>query len=241
MISKSMKKIDYEQISAISRAISHPEKIKIVELLSTDHCNVTEIVRKTRLSQPKVSGYLSNLKSMGIVDSLRSGREIIYSIVPETLEVLSSWIDSLAGLKHNVYYEGHHKNEKFTDGDFSFARCCYDHLAGKVGVWLLQELLDRSWLMIKDREKPTYQITEAGIIGLQTLGVKIPVEKKSGRIFAYGCKDVSERKLHLGGSLGYAVFKVLISKGIVEKFEGTRILAVRSPLEEWFHAGLNEL
>ena len=124
-----MNKIDFEHLSNISRAISHPERSQIVELLSADHCNVTEIVRKTGISQPKVSGHLSKLQSAGIVESVRSGKEIIYSIVPETLENLAAWIDGLAGLKNKESYterEDHHLVER----DFSFARCCYDHLAG---------------------------------------------------------------------------------------------------------------
>lgn len=232
-----MKNIDIEKISAISKAISHPERSRIVELLSKDHCNVTEIIKKTGISQPKVSMHLSKLQSVGIVDSVRSGKEVVYSIVPETLENLSAWIDGLAGLKNTENYPVHESNDHSIEGDFSFARCCYDHLAGKMGVWLLQELLSKSWLKIKNSEKPTYQITDTGIAGLQTLDVKIPVDKKSGRIFAYGCMDVSERKLHLGGSLGYAIFMNLISTGIIMKSDGTRVLTVNRPIEEWFTGG----
>ena len=231
-----MNKIDFEHLSNISRAISHPERSQIVELLSAQHCNVTEIVRKTGISQPKVSGHLSKLQSAGIVESVRTGKEIIYSIVPETLENLAAWIDSLAGLKNKESYT-EHEDHHLVERDFSFARCCYDHLAGKMGVWLLRELLNRSWLKIKNSEKPTYQITETGIESLHNIGVKIPLEKKSGRMFAYGCRDVSERELHLGGALGYAIFKDLVSKGIVIKSEGTRILTVNRPIEEWLTGG----
>jgi hypothetical protein len=63
------------------------------------------------------------------------------------------------------------------------------------------------------------------------------LEKKSGRMFAYGCRDVSERELHLGGALGYAILKDLVSKGIVIKSEGTRILTVNRPIEEWLTGG----
>ncbi|MCL4341850.1 MAG: metalloregulator ArsR/SmtB family transcription factor, partial [Candidatus Thermoplasmatota archaeon] len=227
-----MSKVDFERLSNISKALSHPERSQIVELLSADHCNVTEIVRKTGISQPKVSGHLSNLQSVGMVESVRSGKEIIYSIVPETLENLSAWIDSLAGRKSKENYT-EHEDHYLVQTDFSFARCCYDHLAGKMGVWLLKELLRRSWLKVENSEKPTYKITDAGIEGLHNIGVKIPLEKKNGRMFAYGCRDVSERKLHLGGSLGYAIFKDLVSKGILTKSEGTRILTVNSPVKEW--------
>lgn len=229
-----MTNVNYEKMSIIAKAISHPERAQIVELLSSEHFNVTEIMKMVGISQPKVSGHLSYLKSANIVESTRTGKEIIYSIVPETLEYLSSWIDNLAGLKKIKNYYEHQSSKNHMEADFSNARCCYDHLAGKIGVWLLQEFLRRSWLKVDSKEKPTFAITEAGITGLRSIGVTIPVKKKNGRIFAYGCRDVSERKLHLGGSLGSAIFKDLVSKNIVVKTDGTRALKVISPIEEWF-------
>ncbi|MHB8561662.1 MAG: ArsR/SmtB family transcription factor [Thermoplasmataceae archaeon] len=230
-----MKNISVEQISAISKAISHPERTHIVELLCVKQCNVTEIVNKTGIAQPKVSGHLSRLQSAGIVDSMRIGKEIVYSVIPERLETLSSWIENLSGMRNrDTSVDKNHKELPYKP-DFSNARCCYDHLAGKAGVWLLEELLKRSWIMPENMEKPTFRLTDVGISGFQNLGIEIPIVKKYGRMFAYGCVDVSERQFHLGGSLGYVIFKDMLFKGIISKTPGNRTLIINRPIEEWFN------
>ncbi|MHB1440380.1 MAG: ArsR/SmtB family transcription factor [Cuniculiplasma sp.] len=230
-----MKNISFEQISVISKAISHPERAHIVELLCVKPSNVTEIVSMTGIAQPKVSGHLSRLQSAGIVDSMRMGKEIVYSIIPERLETLSSWIENLSGTRNRDTSVDKNRKGLQYKPDFSNARCCYDHLAGKEGVWLLEELLKRSWIMPENMEKPTFRLTDMGINCLQDLGIEIPIIRKYGRVFAYGCVDVSERQFHLGGSLGYVIFKDLLFKGIISKTPGTRILIINRPIEEWFH------
>ncbi len=230
-----MKNISFEQISVISKAISHPERAHIVELLCVKPSNVTEIVSMTGIAQPKVSGHLSRLQSAGIVDSMRMGKEIVYSIIPERLETLSSWIENLSGMRNRDTSVDKNRKGLQYKPDFSNARCCYDHLAGKEGVWLLEELLKRSWIMPENMEKPTFRLTDMGISCLQDLGIEIPIIRKYGRVFAYGCVDVSERQFHLGGSLGYVIFKDLLFKGIISKTPGTRILIINRPIEEWFH------
>ena len=227
-----MKKISSADISRITKAIAHPERASIIEILSEEKCNVTGIVKKTGIAQPKVSMHLSRLQDAGIVDSFRSGKEITYSIVPEAMEDLSSWAEELAGKGNSNHIDP--VAEHLSQDSFSYARCCYDHLAGKTGVYLLEELIRRNWIRIENSEKPTYSLTEPGEESLRNMGVDIPLKRRGGRIFAYGCKDVSERKLHLGGSLGHAIFQDMIRKGTIQRSPGTRSLKVNSTVDEWF-------
>ena len=233
MVVNKMKNISTGHISSVIRIISNPERLAIIEILAEGRCNVTGIVKKTGIVQPKVSTHLSILQNAGIVDSFRSGKEIIYSIVPEVMESLLSWAEELSGKMNRSLNEEINIIVPSSDS-FSYARCCYDHLAGKVGVYLLEELLRRGWIAVENIDKPTFQLTDLGEDSLRNLGVNIPVKKKHGRIFAYGCRDVSERKLHLGGSLGHAIFQDMIVKGIIQRSSGTRSLMVNSTVDEWF-------
>ena len=233
MVVNKMKNISAEHISSVIRAISNPERLAIIDILAGGRSNVTGIVKKTGIAQPKVSTYLSMLQNAGIVDSFRSGKEIIYSIVPEAMESLLSWAEDLSG-KMNRSLHGEMNVIVPSSDSFSYARCCYDHLAGKIGVYLLEELLRRGWIAVENSDKPTFLLTNLGEDSLKNLGVNIPVKKKHGRIFAYGCRDVSERKLHLGGSLGHAIFQDMIVKGIIQRSPGTRSLRVNSTVDEWF-------
>ncbi|MCL5990258.1 MAG: metalloregulator ArsR/SmtB family transcription factor, partial [Candidatus Thermoplasmatota archaeon] len=83
----------------IARALSNPERTMIIEVLASGTHNVGSIVKSTGISQSKVSTHLSELHSVGLVSSHRSGREIRYSLIPEPLESYSIWLDDLAGSK----------------------------------------------------------------------------------------------------------------------------------------------
>ncbi|MCL4420706.1 MAG: metalloregulator ArsR/SmtB family transcription factor [Candidatus Thermoplasmatota archaeon] len=217
----------------IARALSNPERTMIIEVLASGTHNVGSIVKSTGISQSKVSTHLSELHSVGLVSSHRSGREIRYSLIPEPLESYSIWLDDLAGSKsiNSICDSENIKSEK--SHDFSEARTCYDHLAGKLGVELLHSLLQRSWIVVDDTKKPTYRLTDNGAIELERLGISIRFYELGRRIFAYGCRDVSERDYHLGGFLGAVILKDMIKKKIVSAIPQTRTLKVNGTIEGW--------
>jgi len=87
------------------------------------------------------------------------------------------------------------------------ARSCYDHIAGSVGVALLDRFKVLKWL-VKTTEggDSPYDISAEGIKGFATVGVDVTAARALRRRFAYGCLDWSERRLHLGGALGAAFY-----------------------------------
>lgn len=77
------------------------------------------------------------------------------------------------------------------------ARRCYDHLAGELGVLLLDALLERDYLTDAD-----LKLTSAGEAWFTNLGVDLPALTSKRRPLTRPCLDWSERRPHLGGSLG---------------------------------------
>ena len=65
------------------------------------------------------------------------------------------------------------------------------------------------------------------------LGVKIPVKRRHGRIFAYGCKDLTEKEFHLGGALGSELMKGLIARGFISVYDNSRVITVIKPIKDW--------
>lgn len=218
----------------IAKVLSNPKRAAIIEILAEGAQNVSSLVLKTRMSQPEVSLHLSALLSAGMVESRRTGKVVNYALIPEPLERYSNWLEQLSSARSIK------TTSKFQDDglketpDFSLARTCYDHLAGRYGVELLETLLGKSWLMVEDPSKPTYKLTDLGIVGMERLGITIPLYKSQGRIFAFGCRDVSEKKLHLGGLLGALILRDMIRRKIVAVISGTRILRVHGTIIEWF-------
>jgi DNA-binding transcriptional ArsR family regulator len=67
------------------RALSAPVRIAIVlQLRDSERC-VHELVDALGVAQPLISQHLRVLKSAGVVDSTRHGREVVYRLVDEHL------------------------------------------------------------------------------------------------------------------------------------------------------------
>ena len=70
-----------EMAASKLRAISHPMRIAIIELLSVDHkLSVTDIYTALNIEQATVSHHLSILKNKGVLISKREGKKIYYSL-----------------------------------------------------------------------------------------------------------------------------------------------------------------
>ncbi len=94
-----------------------------------------------------------------------------------------------------------------------FARTCYDHLAGELGVNLTQKLLEQGILETGEHD---YAITALGWQWLTEFGIDLSVVQKQRRVFARPCLDWSERRYHLSGGLGAAIANHLFENHLFE-------------------------
>ena len=68
------------------RAISHPMRIAIIELLSGNkHLSVTEIYKSLEIEQATASHHLNILKNKRVLVSKRDGKKIFYALRSNTL------------------------------------------------------------------------------------------------------------------------------------------------------------
>ena len=84
-----------------------------------------------------------------------------------------------------------------------FARSCYGHLAGRLGVAVTEALISNDFL--RQTPEDTFQVTAAGRDWFATLGIDVDRLRLSRRPKARCCLDVSECQFHLGGPLGVAL------------------------------------
>lgn len=86
-----------ETIASTFKAISHPVRIRILELLSRQSSPmcVCHIEARFTLSQPTISHHLRLLREAGLVDSERRGTWIYYSVRREGVEPLNSFVKSI--------------------------------------------------------------------------------------------------------------------------------------------------
>ena len=109
------------------------------------------------------------------------------------------------------------------DQDLCYARTCYDHLAGKIGVQLCQTILEHGWLAIVP-EANEFVLTELGRKKLEGFGVHIPNRPK-----ARACLDWTERHHHLGGTLGRALTTTFLERHWFARMPNTRALRLTEP------------
>jgi hypothetical protein len=110
------------------------------------------------------------------------------------------------------------------------ARTCYDHLAGRAGVELLDALL-RSGFLNGTGTGPDarYEVTAGGAQKLAAFGVDVAEVRRARRRFAGACLDWTQRRPHLNGALGAAVTGRLLQLGWIERGPSRRAVRVTEP------------
>ena len=84
-----------ERAAELLRALAHPVRLQIVELLSNhDHRCVHELVEQLAVSQPAVSQHLQVLRAAELVIGTRVGKEVRYRLSDH--HVAHIVLDSLA-------------------------------------------------------------------------------------------------------------------------------------------------
>jgi ribosomal protein S19E (S16A) len=88
------------------------------------------------------------------------------------------------------------------------ARRCYDHLAGEAGVAIAEALQRRGWLQL---DADGGLLSAEGRAALAAAG--LPLDLPEGAILCRPCLDWSERRPHLGGALGRALYEAMAARG----------------------------
>jgi DNA-binding transcriptional ArsR family regulator len=105
-----------------------------------------------------------------------------------------------------------------------FARCCYDHLAGHLGVAVTEALQARDFL--RPAEGGRYAITPAGIAWCARLGLEIETLRPGRHGLARACLDWTEREHHLAGPLATALLETFCRQGWLRRSGTTRAVQV---------------
>ena len=70
----------YQMHAEMCKVFSNPTRLEILNLLRDKEMSVTELIKKTKLSQANISQHLSIMKAGGIVASSRKGKNIHYKL-----------------------------------------------------------------------------------------------------------------------------------------------------------------
>jgi len=213
-------------VFTITAAIADPLRLSVMMYLIRGSASVTEMINHLEVSQSNLSNHLAVLKNAGLIKSSSFGRQKIYELAnPEVAQLIE--------LLLNMQQIPTARKEKLIK-PIQHARTCYDHLAGKLGVALFENLLENKavqfagGIVMKDRQFFSDELElgphAAEIFG--KLSIDLSALNNSRRKFAYGCLDWTERTPHLAGALGASVCHMFLEQKWIIKKNNTRAIAV---------------
>jgi DNA-binding transcriptional ArsR family regulator len=200
--------------SKIASAIGEPARAKILYCLMDDHARTsTELAAVADVGTSTASAHLDRLLKARLLRVAAQGRHRYYSLAsPEVARVLET-LSAVAGALCPKFVPS-------TPDRLRIARTCYDHIAGSLGVKLHDRLLKLEWISRTGRAGD-YALSPKGRQKLVELGVAADELESRRRRVAFGCLDWSERRSHLGGSLGAALLRLASKrKWLVRDLEG---------------------
>jgi DNA-binding transcriptional ArsR family regulator len=207
----------YPNIASVAALIGEPARAAmLVELMSGQALTSSELAARVEVAPSTASEHLGKLAHGALVRCTRRGRYRYYrlagvdvALAIEALGTLTCPASSGEGMEQDLL------------DDLRFARSCYDHVAGRLGVAITEALVTRQFLHENGRE---YALTPTGEGWFTAFGVDLAAARKHRRAFARRCLDWSERRSHLAGALGAALLDQLLSRGWVERQDGERTL-----------------
>jgi DNA-binding transcriptional ArsR family regulator len=198
--------------AGVARALSDPARLDLLTRLFDGPATVTELVALTGLSQPNVSNHFAVLRDEGLVKGDRAGRQVRYRLANASVAQLVEGIVAVAGSGSGRPPAG---------SPIAEARTCYDHLAGRLGVALLEGLVNKGALGAP-RRGGAIDLGDKADRVFKLLGVDLESVAQGRRRFAFSCLDWTERRGHLGGALGAEVLDRLLDAGWVSRRSDTR-------------------
>jgi DNA-binding transcriptional ArsR family regulator len=193
-------------VAGIAAAIGEPSRARMLFCLM-DGCarTSTELSVVAEVSPSTASAHLTRLKDANLVKVLSQGKHRYYSLNGADVGAALESLIVLAGAARGGFAPG-------APTRLRTARTCYDHLAGRIGVYLHDRFTALEWLSRTDPERGDYALTPAGSEGFSGLGIDLSAARARRRRFACACLDWSERRPHLAGALAAAVLKVALRR-----------------------------
>jgi DNA-binding transcriptional ArsR family regulator len=186
-------------IATIAALIGDPTRARmLVSLLDGRARTGTELGAIAEVGPSTASAHLHRLEASRLVTVRRQGKHRYYSLGGADVAGLLERMSTLAGVRR----------PQFTcraPDRLRAARTCYDHIAGTVGVALRDRFAELGWLAKRSSgTDETYEVSLSGASAFTSLGIDLEAARSQRRRFAFGCLDWTERRYHLGGSLGAA-------------------------------------
>jgi len=170
----------------------------LTALMSGRALTASELAQEAGITPQTASSHLAKLEAGGLVDPEKQGRHRYYRLTGEDVAGL---LEMLEGLAARVGHMRVRTGPK--DPALRRARICYDHLAGDLGVQMLDSM--RRQRLVRQTKQDIELTAEGRRFMAQALQIDTEALAHPRRPVCKACLDWSERRHHLAGTLGAAV------------------------------------
>jgi DNA-binding transcriptional ArsR family regulator len=178
----------------------------------------SELAGAAHISRSTASEHISILVSAGICAEERQGRHryvrLATAEIAQLIEDLSAALGASDRPSSLRAVRASHQ--------LAAARTCYDHLAGTFGVALYDGLVATGRIAVDDG----LSLTGEGRAWFESLAGGAALRPSSTRPLLRTCLDFTERRHHLGGSLGAVLCQQLVGRGWVVRASENRAVTV---------------
>jgi hypothetical protein len=181
-----------------------------------------ELALAAHISPQTASEHLAQLAEAGFVTAQRQGRHRYYELA--NVEVAYA-VESLLMLSSPSRSESCARTAGPALGTLQHARTCYSHLAGWLGVAIADALQREGYLTAATGR--AFAVTDQGRSWFEQRGITIPRASGVANLkVARQCLDWTERRPHLAGTLGVAMYKRFAELGWIASLRKSRALRV---------------
>jgi DNA-binding transcriptional ArsR family regulator len=222
-------------IAAIGTLLADRSRCRVLAALGDGRAlPATVLASEAGVAPSTVSEHLARLVDAGLLAVEPHGRHRYFRISgPDVADLLEAMARLAPSLPVRSLREGTRSEA------LRFARTCYDHLAGRVGVEVMDALLDRGHLecdptpagssgvdrLSSPGRAMSYGLTEEGAVFLEEFGIGLD-DMPPRRAAVRYCMDWSEQRPHLSGAIGAALTTRLFESGWIARAPSTRAVRI---------------
>src|SRR6201992_684534 len=186
-------------ITIIASLVGDPARANMLTaLMSARALTASELAQEAGITPQTASSHLAKLEAGGLIEPEKQGRHRYYRLTGDDIAGLLEMLDGLAARVGHMRVRTGPK-----DPELRRARICYDHLAGDLGVQMLDSMRDQKLVRQK---KQDIELTAEGARFLEkNLQIASEALTHPRRPVCKACLDWSERRHHLAGTLGAAM------------------------------------
>jgi DNA-binding transcriptional ArsR family regulator len=186
-------------IAMVAALVGDPARCNMLTALMTGRAlTASELAHEAGVTPQTASSHLSKLEAGGLIEQQKQGRHRYYHLTgPDVASVL----EGLEGLAARAGHMRVRTGPK--DPALRRARICYDHLAGDLGVQMLDSM--KKQRLVRQSKQAIELTGEGRRFMAEALQITAEALSHPRRPVCKACLDWSERRHHLAGTLGAAM------------------------------------